>query len=77
LHELAAADQTQAMAEISQASTALETLHSPYKINVAALGNVVDQLHIHVIARFKTDAAWPGPVWGVTPALTRKPGLHW
>jgi diadenosine tetraphosphate (Ap4A) HIT family hydrolase len=70
LHELDAADQSQAMTEISRASAALESLHSPYKINVAALGNVVDQLHIHVIARFKTDPAWPGPVWGVVPALT-------
>jgi len=69
LHELPAADQAQAMAEISRASAALETLHNPFKINVAALGNVVDQLHIHVIARFETDAAWPGPVWGVQPTL--------
>ena len=40
-----------------------------HKINTAALGNVVRQLHIHVIARFKEDPAWPGPVWGKTPAL--------
>lgn len=38
------------------------------KINIAALGNVVSQLHIHVIARHKEDAAWPGPVWGKHPA---------
>ncbi len=41
--------------------------HSPAKINVAALGNMVPQLHIHVIARFEDDAAWPKPVWGVAP----------
>jgi diadenosine tetraphosphate (Ap4A) HIT family hydrolase len=35
---------------------------------VAALGNVVPQLHVHVIARFRTDAAWPKPVWGQAPA---------
>ncbi|ROR94734.1 diadenosine tetraphosphate (Ap4A) HIT family hydrolase [Sinobacterium caligoides] len=38
------------------------------KINVAALGNMVPQLHLHHIARFKNDAAWPGPVWGAKPA---------
>ncbi len=37
------------------------------KLNVAALGNVVAQLHVHHIARFHDDDAWPGPVWGVAP----------
>ena len=69
LHGLDVADQSQAMAEISRASNALETLYSADRINVAALGNVVDQLHIHVVARFKTDPAWPGPIWSVQPAL--------
>ncbi|MEG3620280.1 HIT family protein [Magnetovibrio sp. PR-2] len=54
-------------AEIDRASKALKAACQPYKINVAALGNVVEQLHIHVIARFQNDAAWPGPVWGVHP----------
>lgn len=36
----------------------------PDKLNVASLGNMVPQLHIHIIARFKTDRAWPGPIWG-------------
>ena len=47
---------------------ALQALYAPAKINVAALGNMVPQLHIHVIARHTDDAAWPKPVWGVVPA---------
>ena len=43
---------------------ALESLLKPDKLNIAALGNVVPQLHVHLIARFTTDAAWPQPVWG-------------
>ncbi len=67
LHDLSAADRQTAMNEIARASEALQTLYRPDKINVAALGNVVDQLHIHVIARFRSDPAWPGPVWGAQP----------
>jgi diadenosine tetraphosphate (Ap4A) HIT family hydrolase len=55
------------MAEIDRASRALQRLHNPDKLNVAALGNVVPQLHVHVIARFTIDPAWPRPVWGVRP----------
>lgn len=67
-------DLPQATAEINKASKALKTLFSPDKINVAALGNMVPQLHIHVIARFAHDAAWPKPVWGVVPAEPYAPG---
>ena len=55
------------MEEISRASDALQRDCNPTKINVAALGNMVPQLHIHVIARFTDDPAWPKPVWGVQP----------
>ncbi len=51
--------------EIDQASRALMRTTGADKMNVASLGNMVPQLHVHVIARFKFDAAWPGPVWGV------------
>ena len=54
--------------EIVKASRVLTALYKPDKINVAALGNMVPQLHIHVIARFTDDVAWPKPVWGVAPA---------
>jgi diadenosine tetraphosphate (Ap4A) HIT family hydrolase len=44
-------------------------LAKPDKVNMAALGNVVPQMHVHVVGRFRSDPAWPGPVWGFgTPA---------
>jgi diadenosine tetraphosphate (Ap4A) HIT family hydrolase len=55
-------------ADLRRCSLALMELHRPDKLNVAALGNVVRQFHVHVIARFTTDAAWPRPVWGGPPA---------
>ncbi len=67
LHELAEADHPLVMAEITRSSTVLNQIYSPTRINVAALGNIVNQLHIHVIARFEDDQAWPGPVWGAVP----------
>ena len=73
LHDLNASDQTVLMAEITQASLALTKLHTPDKINVGALGNMVPQLHIHVIARFRSDDAWPAPVWGAHPAVPYEP----
>ena len=68
-HDLAGADMAAAVAEIGAASRALQALYAPDKINVAALGNMVPQLHIHVIARHTNDAACPQPVWGVVPAM--------
>lgn len=50
--------------EISHVSRAMQTLFAPDKLNIAALGNQVPQLHVHVIARMVSDAAWPNPVWG-------------
>ncbi|HIJ82959.1 MAG: histidine triad (HIT) protein [Magnetococcales bacterium] len=54
-------------ADIKRTSQLLRTMFRPTKINVAALGNVVAQLHIHIIARFESDKAWPKPVWGIHP----------
>ena len=68
LHDLAAADLPVMTQEIVRASRLLQDSFEPHKINVAALGNMVPQLHVHVIARFTDDAAWPKPVWGATPA---------
>ncbi|MDH3231907.1 MAG: HIT family protein [Alphaproteobacteria bacterium] len=67
-HDLATEDLPVMTAEIVRASKALEALFDPVKLNVAALGNQVAQLHIHVIARRVDDAAWPKPVWGAAPA---------
>lgn len=61
------ADQQRLMSEIGQASKVLRLVTRPDKLNVAALGNAVPQLHVHVIARFTKDAAWPKPIWGVVP----------
>ncbi len=66
-HDLAPADLALATDEIVRASKALQALFAPDKLNVAALGNMTPQLHIHVIARFTGDAAWPKPVWGARP----------
>ncbi len=67
LHDLAPMDLTALCDEMVRASRALQALFRPDKINVAALGNQVPQLHVHVIARFVGDAAWPKPVWGAVP----------
>lgn len=64
LIELETGDRVQASAETDRVSRALKTLTGCDKLNVAALGNMVRQLHIHVVARFEGDAAWPAPVWG-------------
>ena len=67
LYELSQADRNQVMEEISQASKVLNGLYGLDKINVGAIGNMVPQLHIHVIARTVSDPSWPGPVWGAHP----------
>lgn len=59
--------------EIRLASRVLREVSAPYKLNVAALGNSVRQLHVHVIARFEDDVAWPRPVWGVGNAASYDP----
>jgi diadenosine tetraphosphate (Ap4A) HIT family hydrolase len=67
--DLAEVEQAQLMTEVSRVARALKDITKCDKLNVAALGNVVPQLHVHVIARRKSDAAWPRPVWGVAPPL--------
>lgn len=69
--DLEEADRAQLMEEIARVSAALKKNSGCDKLNVGALGNMVPQLHVHVIARFKNDAAWPGPVWGVGTAEPR------
>jgi diadenosine tetraphosphate (Ap4A) HIT family hydrolase len=68
IHELPAADRTELIEEIARASEVLTRLFHPGKLNVGALGNIVPQLHVHVVARTPGDPAWPGPVWGSGPA---------
>ena len=69
LFELDADDRALFVEEVALASTVLRDLFQPHKINVAALGNQVSQLHCHVIARFHHDPAWPRPIWGVQPPI--------
>lgn len=73
LVDLPAAGQHALLDEIGHASHALRALVAPDKLNIAALGNVVPQLHVHVIARFRADDAWPKPVWGAHPARPYAP----
>lgn len=68
IYQLTEPQQQQLLRESSKVSEIMQRLFQADKMNVAALGNMVPQLHIHHIARFKNDIAWPGPVWGVAPA---------
>ncbi len=62
-------EQVQLMGEIDAAARALKSVATFDKLNIAALGNVVAQLHIHVIGRRHSDPAWPKPVWGLAPPV--------
>lgn len=66
-------EQAQLMTETTRAARALREITKCDKLNIAALGNVVPQLHVHVVARRKTDAAWPRPVWGTVPPVDHDP----
>jgi diadenosine tetraphosphate (Ap4A) HIT family hydrolase len=63
-------EQAQLMTETSRVARALKDITRCAKLNIAALGNVVPQLHVHVIARRESDAAWPRPVWGAVAPLS-------
>ena len=63
--DLDGASQRLLLAEINQAGTLLREHFAPiHKLNIGALGNIVRQLHVHIVGRREGDAAWPGPVWG-------------
>ncbi len=62
-------EQAQLMTEINRVARALKEVTNCDKLNIAALGNAVPQLHVHIIARRTSDAAWPRPVWGVVGAV--------
>lgn len=74
--DLSPGERTLLFEEIETTMDAMKAILSPYKLNVAALGNVVRQLHVHVIARFEGDAAWPGPVWGRGERVPYEPGAR-
>jgi len=76
LIDLADGEQVQLLGEIAAAARTLKSVTECDKLNVAALGNSVPQLHVHVIARRHSDAAWPKPVWGVKAPAAYQPAVR-
>ena len=68
IHHLSETEQLQLTRESVRLSQVLESIFSPDKLNIASLGNVVPQCHVHHVVRYHTDVAWPAPVWGRVPA---------
>lgn len=73
VHELDQDDRQTLMEEMATAAHRLQNHLKARKMNVAALGNIVPQLHVHVVARYQDDAAWPRPIWGVVPPKPYEP----
>lgn len=69
VHDLSESNAAQLLKESNTVAKALKTISGCKKINIANLGNVVDQLHWHVVARYEDDVTWPGPIWGVGNAI--------
>ncbi len=69
IYQLEEQDQHKLMRESSHLASALARGFKADKINIAALGNVVPQLHIHHVVRYRNDPVWPSPVWGRLPAM--------
>jgi diadenosine tetraphosphate (Ap4A) HIT family hydrolase len=69
LHDLTTLDMALLVGELAKASRVVAEICQPDKVNVGALGNIVQQLHIHVVGRFRNDPAWPGPVWSFRPPV--------
>ena len=68
IYHLSPPEQQLLLTESELVARALTSLFAPDKLNIAMLGNIVAQLHIHHVARFKNDLSWPGPIWGAVPA---------
>ncbi len=73
-HDMTQADRRELMEEAAAVSAALQKLTSATKMNIATLGNVVRQLHVHVVARHEDDDAWPRPVWAHGASVPYAPG---
>lgn len=73
IHHLSEQDQLQLIRESCRLAEVMTSLFDAHKMNIAALGNMVRQLHVHHIARFENDAAWPSPIWGKVPAKNYDP----
>ncbi|MFG1501398.1 HIT family protein [Halobacteriovorax sp. XZX-3] len=64
IHELSWDDQVTLLEEINEVSRFLSDNYHPKKLNIGALGNMVSQLHVHIICRYENDRSWPGAIWG-------------
>jgi diadenosine tetraphosphate (Ap4A) HIT family hydrolase len=74
--DLDPSDQIQMTKEIDKACQLLKKYTDYDKINVASLGNMVPQMHIHIIARHKNDRAWPNAIWGTKSKIAWQPYMH-
>lgn len=73
IHDLSREERALMIEEAAISGEKLKNLTGAKKVNIGALGNIVPQFHVHVVARFEADAAWPGPVWGVGKAKSYPP----
>lgn len=64
IYQLSGMDRQQLMNESCMLAEVINNLYRPDKLNIAAIGNLVPQLHLHHVARYQTDKAWPAPIWG-------------
>jgi diadenosine tetraphosphate (Ap4A) HIT family hydrolase len=69
-------EQIQLLGEIAAAARVLKSVTECEKLNIAAIGNIIAQLHVHVVARRHSDAAWPNPVWGAGPPAEYNPSVR-
>jgi diadenosine tetraphosphate (Ap4A) HIT family hydrolase len=69
MHDLSETDRSHVWRETNQVAVAIGSWAGVEKVNIGALGNVVSQLHVHVVGRHVGDPAWPGPVWGHSPRV--------
>ena len=76
LHHLEREDRIRLQDESCRVAACLERLFRPDKLNVGSLGNLVPQYHLHHVARYADDPAWPGPVWGHSPAVLYDPAVR-
>jgi diadenosine tetraphosphate (Ap4A) HIT family hydrolase len=75
IYQLAEKDQIQLWQESSSLSQTIMALFQGDKLNVAAIGNLVPQLHLHHVVRFKNDLCWPAPIWGKLPMVAYEVGI--
>lgn len=69
IYQLSAADREQLLRESCWLAQALADNYQPDKLNIAAIGNLVPQLHLHHVVRYRNDIAWPAPIWGKFAAV--------